>query len=110
MSQSEANPCYWLSRLSERLFQFQTVPSKATQCALMLELNQYQKQVADGLNIPKTVPAPLREAKNYSDWYRRLLDEAMAMFKINPSENRMTALVELLNSYLDAVITGRVKP
>lgn len=110
MAHSEANPCYWLSRLSNSLYQFQTAPSKETKSDLLFELLQFQKQVEAGLAIPKTIPPAIRESKTLSDWHRRQLDEALAMFRINPSNDRMKTMREHMDHYLEAVAMGRVKP
>ncbi len=110
MPKSKANPCYWLSRLSTSLYQFQTTPSKDTKSDLLFELLQFQKQAEAGLAIPKTIPEAIRHSRTLSDWHRRQLDEAMAMFKINPSDDRMRVMKEQMDGYLDAVAMGRVKP
>lgn len=64
-----------------------------------------------GLVIPRTIPPPVRNSRNLSDWYRLQLDEAIAMFRISPErEDRYQALLECSQSYLNEVTMGRVKP
>lgn len=108
MNQSQTSAPYWLGRLSGHLHQFQAAPSSDTKTKLLIALGEYQKVVSDGLEVPRTVPPPLRNAKTYSDWYRKIIDEAMAMYQINPSESRLNILKEHLNGYQDAVRMGRV--
>lgn len=108
--QDKQNANYWYGRMSGHLSQFQNCPSKEARAAMLMALSEYQKAVADGLTICKRLPEPLRNAKTFSAWYRRQLEEALAMFQINPSADRLSAMEEHLTGYLDAVATGRVKP
>lgn len=108
MLKNQENPCYWLSRLSSRMHQFQAVPNKETRSDLMAELRMFQRMVESGLAIPKTVPPTLRESKTLGEWHRRELDEALAMFKINPREDRMQGMEGHMDRYLQAFVMGRV--
>lgn len=62
------------------------------------------------LILARSLPEAIRNSKTLRDWYRRQLDEAMAMFKINPCDDRMRVMREQMDSYLEAVAMGRVKP
>lgn len=111
MQPNQTNVLYWLGRLSGHMDQFQSSPTQANQSALLIVLSEYQKEVQQcGLQIPITIPPPIRESKTMSEWYRRQLNEALAMFKINPSDDRMNVMKDHLKGYLDAVAMGRVRP
>ena len=91
----------WFSRLHHHLNDFTESPCEETKVALLNILKQYQVAVANGLKIPKNIPAPLPEAQTYSAWYHRLLDESLAMFRINPNDNRYDQLALHAQGYLE---------
>lgn len=101
---------WWYSQLSGHLNTFQSHPTKATKDELLGVMAEFKKAVDAGLKVPREVPAPLKEARTYGEWYHRLLSEGMAMFRINPNDDRMAAMQDYLQGYLDAVAMGRVKP
>ena len=109
-TQQQDNPLLWLGKLSDRLFNFQQQPNEHTRADLLEACYEYQCKVNEGLAVSKTVPDPDRRANNMRDWYHRLLSEAMAMFRINPSDDRYENLKAQLNDYQQAVAMGRVIP
>lgn len=109
MEDNSKNVTYWLGCLSSRLAQFEATPNITTKTALLIVMGEYQNVVTNGLDIPRTVPEPLKRARTYTEWFQRQLAEAMAMFRINPSDERMKVMAQHLSGYQDAVAMGRVK-
>lgn len=110
MTVDDSSVLTWFSQLHDRLYDFKTSPDEHTKAALFNLLKQYQVAVANGLNIPKRIPAPLPEARNYSEWYCRLLDESLAMFMINPNDKRLEQLATHAQGFLEEVAGGKVRP
>jgi hypothetical protein len=107
---NDSNVGYWLCRTSDHLALFKTNPSKATREALLSVLAEFQAVVAKGLQIPRTLPDILRNARTMSEWHHRNLDEALAMFRIAPNAASLAVMDQHLASYQDAVAMGRAKP
>lgn len=103
------NPLPWLERLGSSLYKFQGNPNDHHQKMLLDALKEFQEVVTNGLSIPRTIPPPLRNARTFTEWYRRQLDEGLAMFQINPSDDRLEYMRQHLKGYRDAVAMGRVK-
>jgi hypothetical protein len=101
---------YWLVTMSRQLTEFITTPSQATKAALMAAMVDFQQAVAAGLKIQTNIPEPLRNAKTLTEWFRRNLDEALTMFRINPTDERLKAMGLHLDSYLDGFGRGRIEP
>lgn len=96
--------------MSGQLAAFKETPSKSSKASLLVALLEYQEAVSKGLQIPRTVPPPLRPAATLSDWHYRQLDEALTMYRINPSNTRLDAMQEHLQGFQDALARGKVKP
>ena len=101
---------YWLGHMSGHLAAFKEAPSEARKDALLAALNDYRDAFNKGLKMPMTVPQPLRSAQSFSDWYHRQLDEALIMYRLDPSSTRMDAMQQHLQGFQDAVALGKVKP
>ena len=109
-TQQQDNPLLWLGKLSDRLFNFQQCPNEHTKADLLESCGEYQKLVNEGLAVSRTIPEPNRRSNTLREWYQRLLGETMAMYRVNPSDDRYEALKVQLNDYQQAVAMGRVKP
>jgi len=107
----DSNDSYWwLIHTSRHLTEFKTSPSKVSKAAFIEALTEFQLAVAAGLKIPRNIPEPLRNAKTLTEWFRRQLDEALAVFRINPTDERLKAMGLHLDSYLDGFGRGRIAP
>lgn len=100
---------YWLGHMRGHLQAFKEAPSDTLKAALLVALNEYQEAVSNGLEMPKTLPPPLPTASTFSDWYYRQLDEALTMYRINPSSTRLDAMQQHLQGFQDALAMGKVK-
>lgn len=102
---------FWVSLLGELMSRFQAEPSDGHRQHLTHTMTEYRSAVIGGL-APLRMKAdePWRRARTLSDWYRLQLDDALAMFRINPSEDRMEVLEQRLDDYRAAVKMGRIKP
>jgi len=109
-TQQQDNPLLWLGKLSDRLFNFQQCPNEHTKADLLEACGEYQRMVNDGLAISRTIPEPNRRSNTLREWYQRLLGETMAMYRVNPSDDRFEKLKTQLDRYQQAVAMGRVIP
>jgi hypothetical protein len=106
---NDSNVGYWLGRTSDFMALYKSNPTKESKEDLLAVLSEFQVMVANGLAIPRAIPEPLRNARTLTAWFHRNLDEALAMFRINPSDARLVTMEQHLDSYQEAVATERVK-
>jgi len=76
---------------------------------LRLELAAFRAQAESGLPVPTVIPPVIRRSRNLDEWYRRQVEEALAMFKISPTNDRMAAVMGAANAYQDAAERGRIR-
>jgi hypothetical protein len=102
---------FWMSLLGELMSRFQAEPSDGHRLHLTHTLREYRSAVLQGLLLPPKVSIedPWRRAQTMSEWYRLQLDDALMMFRINPSEERMEALEQRMGDYQEAVKMGKIK-
>lgn len=91
----------WLSLLSDRLYHFQEVPNEASREALEGALLGFQEAVSQGMTIPSTLPHTTPpEAANHREWWEVQLQEALTLFRVNPSSDRLQGMKEVMGGYM----------
>jgi hypothetical protein len=99
---ARSNPAfpYWLSAIDSRSYAFQARPSKATKEALLIALEGYRDACTQGMSVPVTAPAVKQEASSKAAWWEMQVQEAVTMFRLNPSQERFDSVGALADQYM----------
>lgn len=91
----------WLSLLSDRLYRFLEVPNEATQRSLLEALQGYREAVSCGMAIPTALPQTTpNEATTHREWWEVQLREALTLFRVMPTSDRLQGMQEVMQGYL----------
>ena len=92
---------YWMSAIGSRSYAFQDRPSKATKEAMMIVLEGYRDAYIQGMALPVTAPAVRQETSSKAEWWELQVSEAVTMFRLNPTQERLGNVETVADSYTE---------